>query len=105
MRRMGRWIVLFALAWAATTATYAAQAEMQPCAEAMRSMADCQPCVIGHAIPAAEKRMAESDDGPDVISAGWRTHFEQQAAIDETRIGTAEKPPVALRVLYCRWLN
>jgi hypothetical protein len=64
MRRMGRWIVLFALAWAATTAAYAAQAEMQPCAEAMRSMsmADCQLCVIGHAIPVIEKRMAESDD-------------------------------------------
>lgn len=107
MRRLGHWIVLFALAWAATTAAYAAQAAMQPCAEAMRllSVADCQPCAIGHAIPAAGTRMAESDDGPDVISVGRSTHPEQQATTDETRVGPAVRPPLALRVLYCRWLN
>ena len=107
MQRLGYRITLFALTWAVTTAACAADAEMSPCAEAMPplSMADCQSCTIGNAIPATGKPMAESDDGPAIISAGWGTRFAQQAAIDEVRIGTAARPFVALRLLYCRWLN
>ncbi len=107
MRRLGRWGVLAVLAWIAHVSSFAAQVEKLPCDGAMQSglMIDCQACATCIPAPVSAVRTAGQDDNlPALISAPVMPSY-QQTAINETTTGTAVRPPLPLRILYCRWLN
>lgn len=95
------------LAWVGTTTAFATQVDQRLCIEAMQSLSaiECQPCAIGSVIPAAEQRLTESDDHPEAMSGGHRNRIIPAVLNDEAKRITAVQPPLALRILYCRWLN
>jgi len=105
IRHIRRWSALALLAWSVHVPTFSAQLEMLPCGEAVQSMADCQACITCVLAPASVERTVERDDSPAALPSSWATQLHQQTDINEATIGTAERRPLALQVLYCRWLN
>lgn len=95
------------LAWLGTTTAFAVQVDQRPCIKAMQSLSaiECQPCAIGSVIPVAEQRLTESDDNPEAVPGRHRNRVTHALVDDEAKRNTAVRPPRALRILYCRWLN
>lgn len=107
MRYLRRWIALAWLAWSVHMPAFAAQVEMPPCDEMTQAMAvaDCQACATCALAPASVDRTVERDDNPAALPSSWATQLHQRTVINEATMGAAVRPPLALRVLYCRWLN
>lgn len=84
---------------------FSAQADMLPCDGAVQSMTDCQACVTCVLAPASVERTVERDDSPAALLSSGLTQLYQQIDINEATIVAAVWRPLALRVLYCRWLN
>lgn len=105
MRHIRRWSALALLAWSVHVPAFSAQVEMLPCEEVVQSMADCQACATCVLAPASVERTVERDDSPTALPSSWATQLHQRTDVNEATMGTAVQRPLALQVLYCRWLN
>lgn len=105
--RLGRWIALAALAWSAHTHAIAKQVEARPADSAMRSMSiqDCQPCAACYQGPAPAMHKYGVNDEPALMPSTWVTPLDEEVGSLGIFSGSSLRSGLALRVLYCRWLN
>ncbi|MFC3108380.1 hypothetical protein ACFOFO_10470 [Undibacterium arcticum] len=106
-----RTVVLICLVWAGHAQALPLQLQLQidvRAAAAIKqqmAMADCLPCASCYMAPPSAARMAGSGDHPDVAAASWIMRLDlptdSHAFVPEGSV----RPALALRVLYCRWLN
>ncbi|MDB5992424.1 MAG: hypothetical protein JWQ10_3827 [Herbaspirillum sp.] len=68
------------------------------------AMTDCQPCASCYIGPPFPARKAGGGD-PGSGAAPVTIRFVSQTDIGEYVSDSSEVPALALRILYCRWLN
>jgi hypothetical protein len=71
-----------------------------------QSMDSCLPCGACQLAPAFESGQAERSDHPvSVAPTLWMWPQDESRDAQQPMPADAIRPPVALRIRYCRWLN
>lgn len=99
--------VLIGLAWASHVqalplqiGSYASEATGQ-----RMDMTDCLPCAFCDMATPSVAGITENSDHPALVSAATMTRFVAQTESYVVVPDVPVRPAVALRLLYCRWLN
>lgn len=103
---VARSAVLISFAWAGHAQALPAQIEMRSYKAAKQQVATgCLPCASCYMASPLAARTAGSGDHPDAAPLSWVTRLTQPVNSHEFVTGGSVRPALALRLLYCRWLN
>ena len=98
---------LIGFVWAAPIQAIPLQIDLHASAAIAQQMAmtDCQPCASCYIGPPFAVHKAGGGDDLGPVAAPATMRFVSQTDIDEFVSDISAVPAVALRLLYCRWLN
>jgi hypothetical protein len=99
--------VLIGFVWAGQVQASPLQIDLRASAAIAQQMAmtDCQPCASCYIGPPFAAHKADGGDHPGLVAVSAITRFVAQTDSSEFVADIPEVPTVALRFLYCRWLN
>jgi hypothetical protein len=108
MHCVSRWLVVAVFAGVGHVSAATVQIDMKARHKAMQlpSMNSCAQCPVCQLAPAFESDTTGSGDHPEHVTSGpWMRPQDESHDIQPNISANVIRPTIALRLLYCRWLN